>query len=166
MTGEHERIDELREPMFNGLGDGADMEAGRRAALVERIVAAQAGAARAGAKRPRRRALFLSAGALAAAAVVLAAIVFWPQQRPPIPPTEIFTYLLGPLTEMTATTGGGSAVQEDGSAAEAVFGAVWSDLEVPLAIGMDALEAPQALVSVEPAGHSASVNHPSVRKEK
>lgn len=161
MTGEHERIDELREPMFNGLGDGAAMEAGRRAALVERIVAAQAGAA-----RPRRRALFLSAGALAAAAVVLAAIVFWPQQRPPIPPTEIFTYLLGPLTEMTATADGGSAVQEDGSAAEAVFGAVWSDLEVPLAIGMDALEAPQALMSVEPAGHSASVNHPSVRKEK
>ncbi len=161
MTGEHERIDELREPMFNGLGDGAAMEAGRRAALVERIVAAQAGAA-----RPRRRALFLSAGALAAAAVVLAAIVFWPQQRPPIPPTEIFTYLLGPLTEMTATADGGSAVQEYGSAAEAVFGAVWSDLEVPLAIGMDALEAPQALMSVEPAGHSASVNHPSVRKEK
>ena len=161
MTGEHERIDELREPMFNGLGDGAAMEAGRRAALVERIVAAQAGAA-----RPRRRALFLSAGALAAAAVVLAAIVFWPQQRPPSPPTEIFTYLLGPLTEMTATADGGSAVQEDGSAAEAVFGAVWSDLEVPLAIGMDALEAPQALMSVEPAGHSASVNHPSVRKEK
>lgn len=160
MTGEHERIDELREPMFNGLGDGAAMEAGRRAALVERIVAAQAGAA-----RPRRRALFLSAGALAAAAVVLAAIVFWPQQRPPIPPTEIFTYLLGPLTEMTATTGGGSAVQEDGSAAEAVFGAVWSDLEIPLAIGMDALEAPQALVSVEPAGHSASVNHPSEKGE-
>ncbi len=161
MTGEHERTDDLREPMFNGLGDGAAIEAGRRAALVERIVAA-----RGRAKRPRRRALFLSAGALAAAAVVLAAIVFWPQHRPPIPPTEIFTYLLGPLTEMTATADSGSAVQEDESAAEAVFGAVWSDLEGPLAIGMDALEAPQALMSVEPAGHSASVNHPSVRKEK
>ena len=165
MTAEREGTDEdLREPLFDGLGDTAAIDSARRAALLERIVSARARAA-----RPRRRILYLSGGALAAAAAaaVLAAVVFWPGHRVSIPPTEIFAYLLGPLTEMTAaSTITGAPVQETGLPTDAVVGAFWSDLEGPLAIGMDALEAPRALVSVEPAGQGTSANHPTTRKEK
>jgi len=164
MTAEREGTDEdLREPLFDGLGDTAAIDSARRAALLERIVSARARAA-----RPRRRILYLSGGALAAAAAaVLAAVVLWPGQRASIPPTEIFAYLLGPLTEMTAaSTITGTPVQETGLPTDAVVAAFWSDLEGPLAIGMDALEAPRALVSVEPAGQGTSANHPTMRKEK
>ena len=164
MTAEREGTDEaLREPLFHGLGDGAAMDPARRAALVERIVRPQGAAA-----RLRRRILYLSGGALAAAAAaVLAVIVLWPGHRVSIPPTEIFAYLLGPLTEMTATsTLTGVPVQETGLPTDAVVAAFWSDLEGPLAIGRDALEAPRALVPAEPAGQGTSANHPTTRKEK
>ncbi len=163
MNGEHEQTaDDLREPMFNRLGDGATIGPARRAALLERIVPARADASRA-----RARILHLSWGVLAAAAaVIVAVVVLWPEQREPIPPTEIFAYLLGPLTEMTATSAStGMPAQEDGSPVDAVVSAFWSDLEDPLAIGMDALEAPRALASVESAGQAASANHPPERKE-
>jgi hypothetical protein len=164
MTAEREATDDdLREPLFDGLGDGAAIDPARRAALLERIASA-----RAAATRPRARILYLSGGALAAAAAaVLAVIVLWPGQRVSIPPTEIFSYLLGPLTEMTAAgTVTGAPAQETGSPTDAVVGAFWSDLEGPLAISRDALEAPRALVPVEPAGQGTSTNHTPVRKEK
>ena len=163
MNGEHEQTaEDLREPVFDGLGEAAGLDPARRAALLERIVPA-----RAEAPRSRARILHLSWCALAAAAaVIVAVVVLWPEQREPIPPTEIFAYLLGPLTEMTATSAStDTPAQEDGSPVDAVVSAFWSDLEDPLAIGMDALEAPRALASVESAGQAASANHPAERKE-
>ncbi|KPJ74040.1 MAG: hypothetical protein AMS14_05915 [Planctomycetes bacterium DG_20] len=164
MTAERQATDEdLREPLFDGLGDGAAMDPARRAALLERVVSA-----RAAAMRRRPRILYLSGGVLAAAAAaVLAVLVLWPEDRVSIPPTEIFAYLLGPLTEMAAAGAiTGAPPQENGLPTDAVVEAFWSDLEGPVAIGMDALEAPRALVSVEPTGPEASANHPVVRKEK
>ncbi len=163
MKGEHEQTDDdLREPMFDGLGKAAGLDPDRRAAILERIVPA-----RAEAPRSRARILHLSLGALAAAAaVIVAVVVLWPEQREPIPPTEIFAYLLGPLTEMTATSASaGAPAQEDGSPVDAVISALWSDLEDPLAIGMDAIEAPRAFASAEPAGQKTAANHPPERKE-
>ena len=163
MNGEREQTaEDLREPMFDGLGEAAGLDPARRAALLERIVPA-----RAEAPRSRARILYLSWGALAAAAaVIVAVLVLWPEHREPIPPTEIFACLLGPLTEMTATGAStGAPAPEDASPMDAVVSAFWSDLEGPLAIGMDALEAPRALVSVEPPGQVTSANRPDVRKE-
>jgi len=163
MNGEREQTaEDLREPMFDGLGEAAELDPARRAALLERIVPA-----RAEAPRSRARIRHLSWGALAAAAaVIVAVLILWPEHREPIPPTEIFAYLLGPLTEMTATgASAGAPALEDGSPTDAVVSAFWSDLEGPLAIGMDALAAPRALASVESAGQAASANHPAERKE-
>jgi hypothetical protein len=163
MNGEREQTaDDLREPMFDGIGEAAGLDPARRAALLERIVPA-----RAEAPPSRARILHLSWGALAAAAaVIVAVVVLWPEHREPIPPTEVFAYLLGPLTEMTAAgASAGEPAPEDASPMDAVVGAFWSDLEGPLAVGMDALEAPRALAAVESAGQAASANHPPERKE-
>jgi len=164
MNAEREGTDQdLREPLFDGLADGVRLDPARRAALLKRIIAGQAGV-----RRPRAHILYLSGSVLAAAAAaVLAVVVLWPHHRVPIPPTEILTYLLGPLTEMTATGAvTDTPLQEGGSPADAVVSAFWSDLEGPLAIGRDAIAAPRALVSTEPVGQAASANHADMRKEK
>lgn len=156
MTSEDQRNDQdLKDPVLGRLGEGAELAPARRAALLERIAPAQAGAS-----RRRARIIRLSWGALAAAAAILvAAVVLWPERREPISPTELFADLFGPLPQI-ATAGATTTApaQEESSPFGAVLSAFWGDLEGPLTIAVNAIEAPRALASVEPAGRMTPAN--------
>ena len=126
------------------LGAGVTLEPQRRAALVDRIVAAPVQAA-----RGRSRVLRWSWAPLAAAAAIVLAVVFlWPAQpREPILPTQILGDLLGPLASIeTASAEPAPSPQtaDDSSPLGSVFGSFWGDLEGPVAVGLAAMEAPRA----------------------
>jgi hypothetical protein len=136
------------------LAAGATLEPAHRADLVARVLAANAPAAR----RPRRLPRWSWAPVAAAAAVVLALVVFQPMKRPPILPTEVFGYFLGPIADMFPPPSPEPAqpaqpvqTEEDVPTMETIFGAFWTDLEGPLTVVLGAMEAPRAAAAQEPA---------------
>ncbi|MFO8012748.1 MAG: hypothetical protein R6X20_05510 [Phycisphaerae bacterium] len=148
MTRAHEPTDaDLRDPLLERLGDGVDPTPARRQALVDRIAAA------AGPAQPRRRlgAWWIAVGAAAAAAIA-AGVLLWPAQPEPIPPTALFSDLLGPLPNLSAPA---PAPEESGASAlpgSDALAAVWQDLQDPLTIVAQAVEAPRTLLDEKPSG--------------
>ncbi len=136
------------------LGAGADLDGERRAALADRILAA-APAAPVARRHPIRHVRWAAAVALAAALVV-AAITFWPRPVAPTLPTEVFGDLLGPLADMTPPQIAAAPQSQDTPLPVGnVMSALWGDLQGPVAVGLNALEAPRAAAAVESTGRTA-----------
>jgi hypothetical protein len=146
MTRAHEPTDaDLRDPLLERLGDGADPTPARREALVDRIASTAAPAP------PRRRlgAWWIAIGAAAAAAIA-AGVALWPAQPEPIPPTALFSDLLGPLPNLAAPAPAPEEPEASALPGSDALAAVWRDLQDPLAIVAQAVEAPRALLDNEP----------------
>lgn len=124
------------------LGAGAELDAAHRAVLVAKITAA------AGVKRRPMRLLRWSWLPLAAAAAVTLAIVYWPVHREPIPPSDIFGDLIGPLATMTPVSAPAAKAEEE-SPLTLALAALWGDFDGPLAIGRAAIEAPRAAAGLD-----------------
>jgi hypothetical protein len=158
----------IESTMRSGLGAGATLGPQERAALVDRIVPSipqKAGGA--------RLILRWSWAAAAAAAVILAVVMLWPAHphHPPVLLTDIFADLLGPLAQAstsapeTPTITQAADSEADPLGLSRVVSAVWGDIQGPLTIGLDAMEAPRAAASVPP---SAAIlpKAPTREKEK
>ena len=155
------------------LGGDAAVAPARRAALVERIAPARKRQA-----RPLVRMLRWSWPVAAAAAVVVAVVLLWPApaRHAPVSVTEIFGDLLGPLAEAKAPE---VSVPAPGATLETavsdtavdllglndVFAAVWGDLEGPLTIALDAMEAPRAAAAVRPSAKAPGMKSDRTIKE-
>jgi len=137
---------DLRDPLLERLGEGADLPLDRRRALVDRIAAAQA-------SQPttrRRLGVWWVAAAAAAAAAIVAGVTLWPARPEPISPTALVGDLLGPLPNLATTTPAPPEPQQRASPTSDALTLVWEDLEDPLAIIARAVEAPRALLFEEP----------------
>jgi hypothetical protein len=146
------------------LGTGADLEGARRAALVDRILAAVP-AAPAARRHPIRHVRWAAALALAAALVV-AAMVFWPRPVEPTSPTEVFGDLLGPLANMAPPQIAATPESQDAPLPLGnVLSALWGDLQGPVAVGLNALEAPRAAAAVESTGRTTPKDLTNPAKE-
>ena len=150
---------DLGDPVLERLGRGADLTPARRTALLERLAPAAS-------RAPRRRRWVIPVSlATAAAAVVVAALLLWPARRyDPIPPTAIFADLLGPVAEMETPATPAAPVQDESSPLNDMLASLWSDLEGPLAIAMDAFEAPKSLVPAKSAVPETPANPSEPRK--
>lgn len=160
MNHEPEATDlDLGDPVLERLGQGADLAPARRAALLERLAPAAA-------RAPRRRRWIIPVSLVtAAAAVVVVALLAWPARRyDPIPPTAIFADLLGPVADMETPTAPAAPVQDESSPLNDVLAALWSDLEGPVAIAMDAFEAPKSLIPAKSAVPETPAHPPEPRK--
>ncbi|MEA3367762.1 MAG: hypothetical protein U9R68_06590 [Planctomycetota bacterium] len=161
MTRANESTDaDLHDPLLERLGEGADLPLDRRRTLVDRIAAAPA------AQQPARRRLgvWWVAAAAAAAAAVVAGVTLWPARPEPISPTALVGDLLGPLPNLAATTPAPPEPQQRASPTSDALTLVWEDLEDPLAIIAQAVEAPRALLFEEPS-EPAPAGGPDVTKE-
>jgi len=132
MSRPDERADpDLRDPVLERLGEGADPSPARRQTLVDRIAAGDAEAPR---PARRRRGVWWIGAAAAVAAAVVAAVLLRPAEPDPIPPTALFEGLLGPLpTLATSEPAPPDAARPDSPATDALF-TVWQDLKEPLSI--------------------------------
>jgi len=148
MTRPNEPTDaDLRDPVLERLGEGADLPPDRRQALVDRIAPAPAALT-----QERRRAGVWWVAAAAAAAAVLAGLALWPARPEPIPPTALVGDLLGPLPNLAAPAPAPADPDQRASPASDALAAVWEDVQDPLAIVAQAIEAPRALLFEEPSG--------------
>jgi len=136
---------DLRDPMLERLGEGAEVPADRRRALVDAI----AGAPTPLPRRRRRRGVWWIAAAAAAAAVVVG-VALWPARPDPIPPTALLGDLLGPLPNLAPSEPAPAESEQRGLPTSGALDAVWQDLEGPLAIVVQAVEAPRAVFNEEP----------------
>jgi len=145
MTFTNEATDaDLRDPVLERLGEGADPSPLRRQALVDRIAHVPA------AEAPRRRVgVWWVAAALAAAAVV-AGVVLWPGEPEPISPTALLGDLLGPLPTLAAPAPAPPGPEQSPSPMSDVLAAVWKDLGDPLAIVAQTIDLPRVLIDDEP----------------
>jgi len=144
---------DLRDPRLDRLGEGADLSADRRRALIQHIAPAPATG------RPRSRVLHLSWAAAAAAAIVIAAVALWPAPREPISPTDILGAFIGPLPTLTDTAPAPETESKAVIDLSAALAFVWEDLEGPLAIASSAIDAPRTLlVENAPAASAARAN--------
>lgn len=148
MTRPNEPTDaDLRDPVLERLGEGADLPPDRRQALVDRIAGAPAVQT-----QERRRAGVWWVAAAAAAAAVVAGLALWPVRPEPIPPTALVGDLLGPLPNLAAPAPAPAGPEQRASPASDALAAVWQDFQDPLAIVAQAVKAPRALIDDEPAG--------------
>jgi hypothetical protein len=145
----------LENTMRGHLGAAAAIEPARRASLVAQIAPVR--------RRRAHWAVRWSWVPAAAAAAIVAAVLLWPA-RPHVPPvsvTQVFGDLLGPLADAAQTrplptpAASSPTNQEDPLGLNAVLTSIWGDLEDPLRIGLDAMEAPRAAAAVEPPAPTA-----------
>jgi len=137
---------DLRDPLLERLGEGADLPLDRRQALVDRIAAAPA----AQPTTRRRLGVWWVAAAAAAAAAVVAGVTLWHARPEPISPTALVGDLLGPLPNFAAPAPAPAEPQQRAAPTSDALTVLWEDLEDPLAIVAQAIEAPRALLFEEP----------------
>lgn len=148
MSRAHDPTDaDLRDPVLERLGEGADPSPARRQALVGRITAGGVGA-----RRPARRRLRGWWIGAAAAAAVVAAVLLRPAEPEPIPPTALLGDLLGPLPTLSDAGPGPAEENDSASPATDALMVVWEDLKGPLSIVAQAANGRRALLDDEPIG--------------
>lgn len=142
---------EAEEALREHLGEAAPLAAVRRAEIVARVMAATAAAPR---TRNRRRPLWWSLAPLAAAAAIaLVVVLAWPHPpRTPISPTEVFGDFLGPMANLVPPAAGPQVTPaKEPSTADDVLATFWGDLQGPLTVALNAMEAPRAAAGLAPA---------------
>ncbi|MBL7139596.1 MAG: hypothetical protein ISS74_01665 [Planctomycetes bacterium] len=158
---------DLRDPLLERLGDGVHLDADRRGRLLDRLApmavpaAASAGATAKASARPRGRRIRLwwAAPAAAAAAVVLAAVAVWPAATEAVLPTDILGAFFGPLPALADPAepiAEPVAEPAEFSYVTDALAYVWGDLEGPMAVARQAVQAPRSLTANEPSVPAAA----------